>query len=215
MRELRPSALRGLAPSAAALVVGMLFGSAVPASALDGGYLNACVRVGREGAFFGWLRIVGPDQRCGLGETPVKLALAGAGGIPGPPGPPGKQGIPGPAGPQGPRGEHGLIGLTGPPGPPGPAGGAYEGGGIRGVVTVCGVPTVGAMAYLNGHSFVAVVGPDAAGTVTGAFELHRVPPDTYDVVFEAPNLAPVVVGGVEVTSGQVKNLDPVDVCFQD
>jgi hypothetical protein len=236
MRELRPSVLGGLAPSAAALVVGMLFGSAAPVSAQNG-VLNACVRVDRQGDLHGRLRIVEPGQRCGPGEALVTLPLAGASGIPGPPGPQGpqgKQGIQGPVGPPGPRGltgvtgsqgPRGLTGLTGPKGergpagPPGPAGSggggeAYEGGGIKGVLRQCGVAEAGSMAYLNGHSYVAFIGADAQDVVSGNFELHHVPPGTYDVILVTPNLQGIV-SGVQVVSGQVKDLGIRNVCFAD
>src|SRR5262245_33091776 len=166
MRELRPAVLGALAPSAV-LAVGMLLGSAVPVSAQNGGYLNACVRVDRHGDLHGRLRIVEPNQRCGPGEAKILLALAGSNGVagpPGPPGPPGPQGPTGPAGPQGLRGLQGLTGSTGPvgpkgspgpagpPGPPGPAGsgdGGYEGGEVTGTLTKCGLPAVGSVAYVN------------------------------------------------------------------
>src|SRR5262245_49409932 len=124
MRELRPAVLGALAPSAV-LAVGMLLGSAVPVSAQNGGYLNACVRVDRQGDLHGRLRIVEPNQRCGPGEAKILLALAGSNGVAGPPGPPGPQGVagkqgpPGPQGPTGPRGPKGSPGPAGPPGPPG------------------------------------------------------------------------------------------------
>ena len=93
-------------------------------------------------------------------------------------------------------------------------GGSYEGGGIKGVLTECTVPTAGSMAYLNGHSFVVFIGEDAAGAVTGAFEMHNVPPGTYDVDLRSPNYSRVI-SNVEVISGQVKDLGNVDVCFID
>ena len=233
MRELRPSVLGGLAPSAAALVVGMLFGSAAPASAQNGGVLHACVRVDRQGDLNGRLRIVEPGQRCAGNEAHVALPLAGTGGIPGPPGPQGKQGIQGPPGPSGPRGltgstgpqgARGPTGLTGPKGspgpagPPGPAGGgsgdAYEGGGIKGVLKQCNTPEAGSMVYLNGHSYVAFIGGDASDVVTGNFELHHVPPGTYDLLLVTPNFQGIV-SGVQVVSGEVKDLGTRSLCFID
>jgi hypothetical protein len=236
MRELRPSALVGFAPSAAALVVGMLVGSAAPASAQSGGVLHACVRVDRQGDLHGRLRVVEPGQRCGGGEAHITLPLAGTGGIPGPPGPQGKQGVQGPAGPQGsrgpagppgsqgPRGLQGLTGLTGPKGatgpagPPGPAGGgtggAYAGGGIKGILTECGEIRPGSMAYLNGHSFIAFIGADAAERVTGAFELHNVPPGTYDLVLVTPNLSDILPA-IQVVAGQTTDLATRNICFAD
>src|SRR5262245_55251129 len=235
MRELRPAVLGALAPSAV-LAVGMLLGSAVPVSAQNGSYLNACVRVDRQGDLHGRLRIVEPNQRCGSGEAKILLALAGSNGIAGPPGPPGpagKQGIqgpPGPAGPPGPRGLEGLTGSTGPagpkgangspgpagpsgpPGPPGSGGGSYEGGEITGAVTKCGSPTVGSVAYLSGHSFVSFVG---VGATTGDFELHHVLPGTYSLTLQVPGLAPRAVNNVVVTDGTVTDLDLVDLCFAD
>ncbi len=92
---------------------------------------------------------------------------------------------------------------------------AYEGGGIKGVLTECTKATAGSMAYLNGHSFVVFIGigADASDTATGAFEMHHVPPGSYDVILEVPNLEPRVVKNVPVISGQITNLDPVDICW--
>lgn len=173
MSELRPSVLRGLVPSAAALVVGMLFGSAAPAIAQNGGVLHACVRVDRQGYFHGELRAVGPNQRCARWEAPVTLPLAGAG----------------------------------------PPDGSDEVGGIKGVLTECTVPTARSMAYVNGHSFVVFIGAGASNTVTGAFEMHHVPPGSYDVILEVPNLSPRVMKDVRVTSGQITDLGTVDICW--
>ena len=103
MGELRASVLGGLARSAAALAVGILVGTASPASAQNGGVLHACVHVDRQGDFRGELRIIGSKQRCARSETHVMLPLVGTGGIPG---------LPGPQGPAGPSGE------PGPSGPP-------------------------------------------------------------------------------------------------
>jgi hypothetical protein len=177
----------------------MLVGTAAPASAQDGGALHACVRVDRHGDLNGRLRIVDPGQRCGNREAHVILPLAGSGGgIPGPPGP---------AGPQGPQG---------PPGPPGTGGGgSYDGGGIKGVLTECNVPRAGSIAYLNGHSFVVYIGEDASATVTGSFEMHHVPPATYDVVLVTPNLAPLIMEAVPVISGETTDLGNINLCFQD
>ena len=113
MRELRPLALGVLAPSAAALALGILLGSAAPADAQNGGGLEACVNVDRHGHYHGDLRLVGRNQRCGPREVRVTLALMGAGGIAGPPGPQG------PAGPTGPVGPRGFAGAAGPAGPGG------------------------------------------------------------------------------------------------
>jgi hypothetical protein len=197
----------------------MLFGSAAPASAQNGGVLHACVRVDRQGDLNGRLRIVEPGQRCSGNEAHVTLPLAGTGGIPGPPGPQGKQGIQGPPGPAGPRG---LTGLTGPKGPTGPAGppagngsgDAYEGGGIKGVLKQCNTPEAGSMVYLNGHSYVAFIGGDASDTVTGNFELHHVPPGTYDLLLVTPNFQGIV-SGVQVVSGEIKDLGTRSLCFVD
>lgn len=228
MRELRPSVLGGAASSAAALAVGMLLGSAAPASAQSDGYLNACVGVDGQGDLRGRLRIVEPGQRCGRGEAHVMLPL-GRSGAPGPPGPQGKQGVQGPPGPQGPRGLagpqglRGLIGLTGPKGstgpagpsgPPGPAGGGdgtYGGGGIKAVLTECGQPTAGMTAYLNGHSFIVFVEADAANHVTGEFEMHHVPPGEYDLHLIGTYTRRQM--NVVVTAGQVNDLQHQDVCY--
>ncbi len=70
------------------------------------------------------------------------------------------------------------------------------------------------MAYLNGHSYVAFIGADASDTITGNFELHHVPPGTYDVILVTPNYQGIV-SGVEVAAGQVKDLGIRNVCFVD
>ncbi len=70
------------------------------------------------------------------------------------------------------------------------------------------------MAYLNGHSYVAFIGADASDTVTGSFELHHVPPGTYDLVLVTPNLSDVLPG-VQVVSGQTNDLATRSICFQD
>jgi hypothetical protein len=70
------------------------------------------------------------------------------------------------------------------------------------------------MVYLNGHSYVAFIGADASATVTGSFELHNVPPGTYDLVLVTPNLSDVLPG-VQVVSGQTNDLATQNICFQD
>jgi hypothetical protein len=70
------------------------------------------------------------------------------------------------------------------------------------------------MAYLNGHSYIAFIGADASDTVTGSFELHQVPPGTYDLVLVTPNLSDVLPG-VEVVSGETLDLATRNICFQD
>ena len=79
MRVRLPSGLRRLVPATAALVVGMLLGSAAPASA-DGGVVHACVYTDRHGEFHGDLRIVGAHERCRRWETRLTIPLAGPGG---------------------------------------------------------------------------------------------------------------------------------------
>jgi hypothetical protein len=69
------------------------------------------------------------------------------------------------------------------------------------------------MAYLNGHSYVAFIGADATDAVTGNFELHHVPPGSYDLVLVTPNLQDVVA--VQVVSGQVNDLGIRNLCFAD
>jgi hypothetical protein len=70
------------------------------------------------------------------------------------------------------------------------------------------------MVYVNGHSYVAHIGGDAADNVTGSFELHHVPPGMYDLVLVTPNLSDVLTG-VQVVSGQVTDLATRSICFQD
>ena len=195
MRELCPSIRGGLVASAAALVVGILFGSAAPAQAQNGGALHACVNVDRWGNYSGDLHLVGPNQRCARRQVRITVPLMGAGGISGPPGP---QGPPGPAGPQG------------PPGPAG-SGESYEGGGIKGVLTECNEARADSMAYLNGHSFIVFIGADKAHQATGAFEMHHVPPGAYDLTLVTPNMVRIIED-LEVIAGQVNDLGNVSLC---
>ena len=108
-----------------------------------------------------------------------------------------------------------LVGADRVTEPPGGGDGSSEGGGIKGVLTECTSPTAGSMVYLNGHSFVVFIGISAlpSNQAAGAYEMHHVPPGTYDVILEVPNLEPRVVKDVHVTSGQITNLDPVDICW--
>lgn len=176
MRELRPSVLGGFAPSAVALVVGLLFGSAAPASAQNDGVLHACVRVDRRGEFRGDLRIVGANQRCARWEAPVMLPLVGAA-------------------------------------PDASGSGDYVGGGIKGILTECGAPIAGSMAYLNGHSFIVFIEADASGHVTGAFEMHHVPPGPYELHLFGTYTSKFM--NVPVTAGEINDLGTVNLCFAD
>jgi hypothetical protein len=67
------------------------------------------------------------------------------------------------------------------------------------------------MAYLNGHSYIAFIGD--TDTITGAFELHHVPPGSYDLVLVTPNLQDTVA--VQVVSGQVNDVGVRNLCFAD
>ena len=110
---------------------------------------------------------------------------------------------------------HIMLPLAGPDGPPEAGGGeAYEGGGIKGVLTYCGNAYPGSMAYLEGHSYVVFMGHDSSQTLTGAFEFHHVPPGKYDVALVTPNDW-LLVENVQVIAGQVKDLGDVDLCFAD
>ena len=70
------------------------------------------------------------------------------------------------------------------------------------------------MGYLNGHSFVVFIEADASQNVTGAFEMHHVPPGTYDLFLFGPNYSRIMED-VPVTAGQINDLGTVDVCFID
>ena len=48
--------------------------------------------------------------------------------------------------------------------------------------------------------------------MTGSFELHHVPPGTYDLVLVTPNLSDVLPG-VQVVSGQTNDLATRNICF--
>ena len=92
------------------------------------------------------------------------------------------------------EGQHGRDRPRRSSRPGGGGGGAYEGGGIKGILKECGLALAASMVYLNGHSYVAHIGGDAANNVTGSFELHHVPPGTYDLVLVTPNLSDVLTG---------------------
>jgi hypothetical protein len=101
-------------------------GFAAASSPVSTGAINACY-----GKFGGFLRVIGPGERCLRFEVPITLSTGGGSGQPGPtgptgpPGPEGPQGEPGPAGKdgaQGPEGPRGPKGDEGPEGPPGPEG---------------------------------------------------------------------------------------------
>ena len=77
--------------------------------------IHSCVRNGS-------IRIVGANETCRAGETPLDWNITGPAGPPGPAGPQGPQGIQGPAGPQGATGPQGPEGPAGPQGPEGPRG---------------------------------------------------------------------------------------------
>ena len=180
MRELRPAVLAGLGPI-----------SGSPGDG-DGARLRStgecpecrgspCVRPSRSAG-----RSSRPDpcRRAGPalrgGEAHIILFLAGTSGIPPPPGSAGPAG----AGPEGrprprglarPQGRRGLIGLRDRratlarpaprihPARPGAASGAYEGGGIKGILKECGLALAPSMVYLNGHSYVAHIGGRRGG----------------------------------------------------
>jgi hypothetical protein len=71
------------------------------------------------------------------------------------------------------------------------------------------------MAYLKGHSFVVRMGEDPSHNLTGEFEMHNVPPGTYDLIVETFNYKTMME--VEVLDGQVTEVDPnlTNLCFQD
>lgn len=83
--------------------------------------IHSCVKNGT-------IRIVGANETCKAGETPLDWNITGQAGPPGPAGPQGPQGpqglqgLQGPAGPQGATGPQGPEGPVGPQGPEGPRG---------------------------------------------------------------------------------------------
>lgn len=107
---------------ALAFVLGLVAGQVglVSAHGGDVALIHACVNDSS-----GTLKIVGADQECGNGWSPLDWNIMGPQGDPGPAGP---QGDPGPAGPQG---DPGPAGPQGDPGPQGPAG--------AGVKTISGI----------------------------------------------------------------------------
>lgn len=171
-----------------------------------------------------------PLGTSGIPGPPGPQGPQGKQGIQGPAGSQGLRGPAGPSGPQGARGLQGLIGQTGlrgatgpqgpagPQGPPGPAGtggtsggDAYEGGGIKGVLTECGQPTADTLVYLNGHSFAVYIGEVAPLTVTGAFEMHHVPPGTYDLHLVGTNYRRQM--SVTVAADEITDVGKQNVCY--
>ncbi len=109
----------------ATIVVALVFGATLRASAADAQAINVCVNK-KTGA----VRGVTNPSRCKKSETFVSVSAndpgpAGPTGATGPAGPQGPSGPAGPsaaAGPQGPPGLAGATGAAGAQGPPGPAG---------------------------------------------------------------------------------------------
>jgi hypothetical protein len=92
----------------------------------DGGKIHGCVV-----PTSGYVRIVGANETCKKGETPLDWNITGPTGPAGPTGsagPVGTTGSTGPAGPSGPAGPAGPSGPEGPAGPSGPEGPAGSNG---------------------------------------------------------------------------------------
>jgi hypothetical protein len=85
-------------------------------------------------------------------------------------------------------------------------------GGITGIVDECGLKPY--YAYLNGHSFVVYVeaSPIGGSVATGQFQMHNVPPGTYDLYIIGQHYS-LIKKGVAVTAGQVTNLNTVEICL--
>jgi hypothetical protein len=99
------------------------------------------------------------------------------------------------------------------PAPSPGSGSDYEGyGAISGKVFSClaqgGV--AGSFAYVAGQSFVAITSD------TGEFTLSHLPPGTYDVTLEVPNISETgIVPGVQVNAGETKDLGTTTLCFSE
>lgn len=106
----------------------------------------------------------------------------------------------GPAGPTGPEGPQGPQGPPGGQGPQGPPGAGLQTGLIDGQVVLCSGSPAASLVYIPGRSFTVVTGAN------GMFELSYVPPGTYDLVIDAPNLEPVTISGVVVNASQATSL---------
>jgi hypothetical protein len=92
----------------------------------DGGKIHGCVV-----STSGYVRIVGANDTCKKGETPIDWNITGPTGPAGPTGsagPVGSTGSTGPAGPSGPEGPAGSNGPEGPTGQAGPTGATGETG---------------------------------------------------------------------------------------
>jgi hypothetical protein len=116
---------------ALAFVLGLAAGQVglVSAHGGDVALIHACVNDSS-----GTLKIVGADQECSNGWSPLDWNIMGPQGDSGPAGPQGDSGPAGPqgdSGPAGPQGDPGPAGPQGDPGPQGPAG--------AGVKTISGI----------------------------------------------------------------------------
>ncbi len=106
--------------------------------------------------------------------------------------------------------------VTIPLGAPGDSSGSGDDspalGGIKGIVDECGLKPY--YAYLNGHSFVVYVeaSPIGGSVATGQFEMHNVPPGTYDLYIIGQHHS-LIKKGVAVTAGQVTNLNTIEICL--
>jgi collagen triple helix repeat protein len=106
-----------------ALIAGFLGGQAGSASAHGGdiSLIHACVN-----SSSGAVKIVGANDSCPSGYSPLHWSIQGPAGQQGPQG---NQGIQGQVGPTGPQGPQGNMGPMGPAGAQGPAG-SSEGGSL-------------------------------------------------------------------------------------
>ena len=201
-----------------ALVLGAFsFLASLPAVAQVADLIHACVHKSSE-----QVRFVASAVACGANETRVTFNAAGPKGDKGDKGDTGPAGPAGAPGPKGDRGDQGATGApgapgmkgdkgdTGPAGPKGDKGDPGVGlatGIVLGQAMSCQGPLSGAMAYLVGHSYVAISAAD------GAFQLAHVEPGNYTLAIEShsgvlrsfPNVA--VANGVLTPVGSLSVVD--------
>ena len=208
-----------MAPSARiALLLGACFCVAsLPCASQSPEVIHACVHKSSE-----QVRFVAPAVACGGNESRVTFNAAGPKGDKGDKGDPGPAGLSGAPGAKGDKGDPGATGATGSPGAKGdkgdtgPAGlkgdkgdpgAGLATGTVLGQAMSCQGPLPGAMAYLMGHSYVAISAAD------GAFQLSHVEPGNYTLAIEShsgvlrsfPNVA--VANGVLTPVGSLSVVD--------
>ena len=177
--------------------------------------IHACVHKSSE-----QVRFVAANVACGANEARTTFDVAGRKGDKGERGDPGEAGAAGLAGARGAKGdagaagnagaaggkgERGAIGEPGEKGLKGNRGESLPFGAIEGQAISCEGPARGAMAYLAGHSRIAITGSD------GHFHLANVVPGTYSLAVESTTGITRTFPGVVVADGMVTPVGAISI----